>query len=269
MNGFLLRVIAMSTMLIDHIGWNFLDTPMLLTWIGRIAFPLYAFLLAEGFLIICRDRERLSKHLAIMLVLTVVSFPGYALLEERLDFANYLDSQSNMVTLLIGYGGMLVTEALIPLAKPVKESASKMKIFALVCAYLLMGEANYMMKGNFNIVGPLLVIAFYWYIRFSKAAANSGEAWSWSRRITTLLLIFVAYLIPYFWVRSGFGNPARWWEEVVNYAPWIVGHALAALIISLYNGELGYHEKWFKRLYLSFYPVHTFVIGLICVLTGR
>ena len=75
MNGFLLRVIAMSTMLIDHIGWNFLDTPMLLTWIGRIAFPLYAFLLAEGFLIICRDRERLSKHLAIIFPVLILPLP--------------------------------------------------------------------------------------------------------------------------------------------------------------------------------------------------
>ena len=47
MTGFILRIIAMATMLLDHIGWNFIDNPMLLTWIGRIAFPCYAFLLAE------------------------------------------------------------------------------------------------------------------------------------------------------------------------------------------------------------------------------
>lgn len=84
-----------------------------------------------------------------------------------------------------------------------------------------------------------------------------------------IMLIFALYLPLYFWVRSGFGNTARWWEEVVNYAPWIAGHVIAAFIISLYNGELGYHKKWFRRLDLSFYPVHIFVIGLICVLTGR
>ena len=33
MTGFILRIIAMSTMLLDHIGWNFIDNPMLLTWI--------------------------------------------------------------------------------------------------------------------------------------------------------------------------------------------------------------------------------------------
>lgn len=269
MNGFILRIIAMTTMLIDHIGWNFLDNPMILTWIGRIAFPLYAFLLAEGFLVICHDRKRLNKHLSIMLILAVVSFPGYALLEERLNFAQYLDSQSNMVTLLIGYAGMLVTEALLPTTMELKESVSKLKVAAIACAYIFAGLANFMMKGNFNIVGPLLVIAFYWYIRVLKMAEKRGEPWAWIKRIAVLLLIFVLYLAPYFWVRSGFGNAARWWEEIVNYAPWIAGHVIAAVIISLHNWELGYHEKWFRRLYLSFYPVHTFVIGLICVLIGR
>lgn len=43
MSGFVLRIIAMVTMVIDHIGWNFLDNPLYLTWFGRIAFPVYAF----------------------------------------------------------------------------------------------------------------------------------------------------------------------------------------------------------------------------------
>ena len=39
--GSALRIIAMVTMLIDHIGWFFIKEPMMLTWIGRIAFPIY------------------------------------------------------------------------------------------------------------------------------------------------------------------------------------------------------------------------------------
>lgn len=269
MSGFVLRIIAMTTMLLDHIGWNFLENPMILTWIGRIAFPVYAFLLAEGFLITCHDRERRNKHLILLLILTVVSFPGYALLEERLDFAHYLDSQSNMITLLIGYAAMLVTEALLPSTQALKDQISKIKVAALACAYAIAALANYMMKGNFNLVGSLLVIAFYWFIRAGKAAAKNGKPWSKIRRFVILILIFVCYLIPYFWVRSGFGDASRWLEEVVNYAPWIAGHFLAAIPITFYNGELGYHEKWFRAIYLSFYPVHTFVIGLICVLIGR
>ena len=134
MNGFVLRVMAMSTMLTDHIGWNFLDNPMLLTWIGRIAFPLYAFLLAEGFLIIHSDRNLLNRHLSTMLIPAVVSEPGYDLMDARLDFAHYLSSQSNMITLLLGYVGMLATEAMLPSTQAEREGVSGTRIVSLVCA---------------------------------------------------------------------------------------------------------------------------------------
>ena len=264
MTGFILRIAAMLTMLIDHIGWSFIDNHMLLTWIGRIAFPLYAFLLAEGFLIIFRDSKRLGKHLSIMLILAVISEPCFDLMDFGLDYAHYLDSQNNIITLLLGYLGMMATEALLPSAKDEKAGSSKMRVVSLVCAYVLLGFSNYMLKGNFNVVGPLLVIAFYWYIRASKKAESEGRAWPWIKRFSVILAVFVFYLALYFWVRSGFGNAARWWEEIVNYAPWIAGHAAGGLIISLYNGKLGYHKKWFSRLYTSFYPAHLLIIGVIC-----
>ena len=144
-----------------------------------------------------------------------------------------------------------------------------MRAVSLVCAYVLICFANYMMKANFNLVGPLLVMVFYWYIRASRAAALRNDGWSWGKRFSILLFAFALYLALYFWVRSGFGDAARWCREVTNYAPWVLGHVIAAFIISLYNGKLGLHEKWFSRLYLRFYPAHAFIIGVICVMNGR
>lgn len=269
MDGFILRVIAMVTMLTDHIGWYFLDDSMTLTWIGRIAFPAYAFLLAEGFLIIHRDRDRLNKHLSIMLILAVVSEPGFDLMEFRLDFAQYMEYQSNMITLLLGYTGMLVTEALLPSMAVEGKHISKLRLMALVCAYTLIGFGNFMLKANFNIVGPWLVVAFYWYIRASKADSLKGDIWPWGKRLLMIFTIFLLYLPLYFWVRSSFGDLTRWLEEIANYSPWIAGHLLAVLIISLYNGKLGYHEKWFSILYTIFYPVHMYIIALIRMLSIR
>ena len=79
----------------------------------------------------------------------------------------------------------------------------------------------------------------------------------------------MVYLVLYFWVRSGFGNAAGWWKEVVDYAPWIAGHVIAALVISLYNGRPGYRSKWFSTLYTSFYPAHMYVIGILCIMMGK
>ena len=125
-----------------------------------------------------------------------------------------------------------------------------------------------MIKGNFNIVGPLLVVAYYRYLRNYKNAQKAGNPWPWTKRFFILAGIFMLYLPIYFWVRSGFGDAARWWSEVTKYAPWIAGHMIAAGILSFYNGELGYHRKWFKTLYTCFYPLHLFTIGLIRIISG-
>ena len=104
MSGFVLRVIAMVTMLLDHIGWNFIDNPMALTWIGRIAFPCYAFLLAEGFFFVFKDNRRLLKHISTLILLAVISEPCYDLLEFGSNItSSFMESQSVMFTLLLGF----------------------------------------------------------------------------------------------------------------------------------------------------------------------
>jgi hypothetical protein len=101
MTGFILRIIAMATMLLDHIGWNFIDNPMLLTWIGRIAFPCYAFLLAEGFFFVFKDKRRFIKHLSTLILLAVGSELCYDMLDFGSDISSYMESQSVMITLLL------------------------------------------------------------------------------------------------------------------------------------------------------------------------
>lgn len=102
MTGFILRIVAMVTMLADHIGWNFIDNSMMLTWIGRIAFPCYAFLLAEGFFFVFKDRKRLLKHVSTLILLAVISEPCYDLLEFGSNiFSKFMEAQSVMITLLL------------------------------------------------------------------------------------------------------------------------------------------------------------------------
>ena len=102
MSGFIIRIIARVTMLADHIGWNFIDNPMYLTWIGRIAFPCYAFLLAEGFFFVFKDKRRLLKHISTLILLAIISEPCYDLLEFGSNiFSSFMESQSVMITLLL------------------------------------------------------------------------------------------------------------------------------------------------------------------------
>ena len=47
-NSFILKMIAIITMVIDHVGAVLFPMNMMFRYIGRISFPLFVFLLVEG-----------------------------------------------------------------------------------------------------------------------------------------------------------------------------------------------------------------------------
>lgn len=81
MTIFIYKLIAVITMLFDHMGDSFFGNNMVMRCIGRFAFPCYAFMLAEGFRHIRTSDKRISSHAAKLVVLAFVSEFCYDLLE--------------------------------------------------------------------------------------------------------------------------------------------------------------------------------------------
>lgn len=63
-----LKILAMITMTIDHIGLILFPYNIVLRMIGRLAFPIYAFMIAEG----CRHTRSLPRHLGSIAILALV-----------------------------------------------------------------------------------------------------------------------------------------------------------------------------------------------------
>jgi len=65
-----LKIVALVTMVIDHIGAYLLPNVIFLRIIGRISFPIFAFMVAEG----CRYTKNKKRYLLNMAVLSAVTY---------------------------------------------------------------------------------------------------------------------------------------------------------------------------------------------------
>ena len=70
MNSFILKMIAIVTMFIDHIGYAILGKFSFFNYIGRIAFPIFALQISEGY----SHTRNLKKYFLRLFILAVTVF---------------------------------------------------------------------------------------------------------------------------------------------------------------------------------------------------
>ena len=96
LNGFHLKLIAVCTMFIDHMGDTLFPGVMWLRCIGRVAFPIFCFLIAEG-CVHTHDRKKYALRLFVFAVLSEIPFN---LMTGRAVWNPY--DQNVLWTLLLG-----------------------------------------------------------------------------------------------------------------------------------------------------------------------
>lgn len=106
LSGSALKIIAVVSMVIDHCAYYLIDnntmTYEVMRCFGRIAFPVFAFLVAEGF---AHTRNRMRYFLSLLLFAAVSEVPWYLL--------NGADGTHNvMFTLALGVAALAAFERL-------------------------------------------------------------------------------------------------------------------------------------------------------------
>ena len=142
LNTFTLKMIAIITMLIDHIGHVLFPEVMILRIVGRVSFPIFAYLLAEGF-VYTRDVKKYMLRLGIFALLSEIPY-DLAIMGSVLEFSH----QNVFFTLFIG---VLV----LYLMSQVKNIILQYAVVAagiLVCCLLHTDYSN---------IGILLIFIFY------------------------------------------------------------------------------------------------------------
>lgn len=241
-SGFALKMIAIITMAIDHIGAIIVENMAAqkqaqvlwtmdswLRGIGRLAFPLFCFFIVEGFQY-THDRRRYAVRLGIFAVISEVPFD--------LAFNGgpfYIYDNNVMWTLLLG---LLAIWALDSLFKKIREkfsgSAATVLDIVSIAAVVLAVDLieDYALNSDYGASGVVAIIIMY--------------------------LLGTHKLI-------GFALAVIWLGFTCGHSEW---YALADLLpLYFYHGRQGRKMKYF---FYIFYPAHLLVIRFIAhfIVTG-
>ena len=236
-----LHILAMAFMLMDHLWATLLPAQEWLTCVGRIAFPIFAFMAVEGYF----HTHNLKKYLLRMLIFAVISEVPFDLMYGGTWF--YLVHQNVIWTLMMGLVGIHLMETVR------KKKSIFVYILVSAIVVILGGLLGTLSMVDYYGMGVLTVFIFYFF---------RGRKW-WC---------LLGQMLALYWVNvellGGLMYPIRLFGMEFDLCQ--QGLALLALLpIWLYRGRQGYHSKPFQYFCYAFYPIHMLVIVLVLNFINR
>lgn len=229
LSGNALKIIAAVCMVIDHVGVMFFQQAEVLRILGRLAFPIFAFMIAEG----CRYTKNRGRYLGMLAGLAAVCQVTY-----------YLTSRDLYMCILVTFS--LSVLVIIPL--------QNLKAAQRVAQRLLWGAVTAAAVAGVWLVNRRLIVDYgFWGSMvpvFAAVLQGRGKepAGPWDRTWVHVLMLGVGLLL----LALDMGG--------------VQMYSLAAVpVLLLYSGRRG---KWkMKYFFYVFYPAHLVLLqGLQLVL---
>lgn len=228
----MLRILAMVFMICDHLWAKVVPGNDWMTYVGRMTFPIFAFMISEGFI----HTSNLKKYILRLLAFAVISEIPFNLFYGGNWFYPY--HQNVMFTLLFG----LLAIMLIDKAKKTRDAKTIVKSALLV---ILLGIASFICFVDYGFWGFLIVIMFYLFRNFPFA---------WLAQLAAMVIINCELFEGQFIVVDLFGKSFEFATQ---------GFAVFSLIpIWLYGGRKGKSSKIMQYGFYAFYPLHMIIIYL-------
>lgn len=228
----MLRVLAMSFMICDHLWAKVVPGNDWMTYVGRMTFPIFAFMISEGFI----HTSNLKKYISRLLIFALISEIPFNLFYGGSWFYPY--HQNVMLTLLFG----LLAIMLIDKAKKNRDAKTIVKSALLV---ILLGIASFIGFVDYGFWGFLIIIMFYLFRDFPFA---------WLAQLAAMIIINCELFEGQFIIVDLFGKSFEFATQ---------GFAVFSLIpIWLYGGRKGKSSKIMQYGFYAFYPLHMIIIYL-------
>ncbi len=228
LDSFTLKIIAMIFMLMDHIltyigTGGGVNIPMWFGYFGKIAAPIFFFLIVEGFF---HTRSK-NKYM-----LRLFAFSGVMLVVD------YILGIHNNIFLSLGLSVTLLT--CIDKAKETRRNNENYIIWVMFSVITLAVE----LFTEASFYGVTMTLIFY-FLREKKGVMG--------------LVYIICSIIPVF---TALGNGELFLESILVWDyQWMMVFAIIPIL--MYNGKLGINNKFTKWMFYCFYPIHLIAVVLI------
>ncbi|MFA9468723.1 TraX family protein [Streptococcus sp. E24BD] len=243
-SAFSLRLIAMIIMLIDHTGAVFFPQFLWLRYIGRLAFPIFAFLIVEGYSY-TKDFRRYLLRLSALAVIS--DFPFHLMLQGTWGYTPF---QNVIWTFVIS----LITIWLVDQSRQIlpKWGALASGILITAIAYNL---AQFL-DTDYRGLGVITVLGYYLF-----------RGTTWSHRLGQLFALLLVNLglanLSYLGANGWENLPLLFQHFGFSFLSPQLHAPLALAFIWLCNGRAGYKSKPTQIAQYLFYPIHMLILGIL------
>ncbi|MBU3175281.1 conjugal transfer protein TraX [Clostridium estertheticum] len=238
----MLKFIACILMLIDHIGAVLLPRVIILRMIGRLSFPIFAYLIAVGY----SKTNSFYRYLYRLLIFAAASQLPFSLafseqikIHSFFDFLSFLMGSPNLhlnifFTLSIGLIAIRIWD---------KWESKFFKIISILALVIIAETFN----TDYGLYGVAIILAFYIF-RESKVKLLISQ-------IIVYLVFNASGILLYVFETQGNSINHSWFIQILSI--------LSLIFIFKYNGKKG---KNLKYAFYVFYPMHLLILGIIKVM---
>jgi hypothetical protein len=267
MSSFALKIIAVVTMIIDHIGFGFSDLarhimhdeiamPLyrIFRCIGRVSMPLFMFCISEG----CRYTKDIKKYALRLFAFMIISYIPFSMFLSSVNpmkghYPPLYDFGDNNVFFNLCAGVICI--ALYNLIREkLKNIGSIPATLIGIMPTIALSVISNLFNFDYGWEGTAFIFILYFLAELKTDMLTIRIAQC--QAVILFVCISETMVLPQHFA----GSPI---QLQINSPLNLLGGLLATIPILLYNSKQGYNKPWSKQLFYWIYPLHIALFSMI------
>ena len=280
LSNFWLKLIALLTMTIDHIGYllPYSTTALIFRYIGRLALPLFCFMIAEG-AIHTKNFNKYAFRLGLMASLISIAIIGSELIPYFKEQGFSMRDEGNIfIDLLLGAVAIYLLRqnkwyikllAILPIAFGIASFVATALESCGCHGHILWFP--FFLRTQYGWFAIVLIVGFYiahylsnifvkYHSSISGISYDLYKGSNFERNTLNIISVIALAVISLIYYILGQIMPTQYvfWDAIMQLFAIVSG-----AFILLYNGLRGYNKKWFQYGSYLYYPIHMVILYLI------